>query len=145
MILLDATDKNSAIYDEQVIKNIVVTWLRHRLPDLKKFGFNGELARPRVEQQVDLNSCGVHMILNLRAAGLDGKYISKGSNCTNKEWIDNARESFVKRILRSAGKHLGGDVESTIDELIDEPGRESRELGTNRASAGRALSPRLGS
>ena len=85
------------------------------------------------------------MLLNLRAAGRDGKYISKWVNCTNKEWIDDARESFVKRILRNAGKHLGGDVESTINELLDEPGRESREQGTNKASVGRALSPRLGS
>lgn len=147
MILLDsmATDTNSAFYDEQTIKNIVITWLRHRLPDFKSFGFNGGLARPRVEQQADLNSCGVHMLLNLRAAGRDGKYISKGANCTNKEWIDDARESFVKRILRNAGKHLGGDVESTINELLDEPGRESREQEANKASVGRALSPRLGS
>ncbi|KFY56804.1 hypothetical protein V496_06649 [Pseudogymnoascus sp. VKM F-4515 (FW-2607)] len=123
MILLDslATDANNPIYDEQIIRKIVETWLRNRLPDFKSFGFNGGLARPRVEQQVDLNSCGVHMLLNLRAAGLDGKYISKGASCTNKEWIDNARESFVERILRSAGKHLGGDVESTINELLDEP------------------------
>ncbi|KFZ10611.1 hypothetical protein V501_05114 [Pseudogymnoascus sp. VKM F-4519 (FW-2642)] len=147
MILLDsmATDSNSAIYHEQVIKKIVKTWLRHRLPDYGSFAINGELARPRVEQQVDLNSRGVHMLLNLRAAGLDGKYISKGSNCTSKEWIDDARKNFVKRILRSAGKHLGGDVESTINELLDESSGESREVGTNKVSAGRGLSPRLGS
>lgn len=147
MILLDslATDTNSAIYDEQTIKNIVVTWLRHRLPDFKSFGFNGGLARPRVEQQADLNSCGVYMLLNLRAVGLDGKYISKGSNCTNKEWIDDARESFVKRILRNAGKHLGGDIESAINEVLDEPGQESRELGSNKVSTGGGASPHLGS
>lgn len=147
MILLDsmAIDANSAIYDEQVIKKIVLTWLRHRLPDFKTFALNGGLPRPRVEQQVDLNSCGVHMLLNLRAAGLNGKYISKGDSCTNKKWIDDARESFIKRILRSAGKHLGGDIESTINELLDDPGRDSRELETNNASAGRGVSPRLGS
>ncbi|OBT78139.1 hypothetical protein VF21_02690 [Pseudogymnoascus sp. 05NY08] len=147
MTLLDsmATDSIGAIYDEQVIKKIVKTWLRHRLPDYGSFAINGELARPRVEQQVDPSSCGVHMLLNLRAAGLDGKYISKGPNCTSKEWIDGARESFVKRILRSAGKHLGGDVESTINELLDESSRKSQEVGTNKASAGRGLSPRLGS
>ncbi|OBT60561.1 hypothetical protein VE03_09845 [Pseudogymnoascus sp. 23342-1-I1] len=147
MILLDslATEANNAIYDEQVIRKIVETWLRNRLPDFKSFGFNGGLARPRVEQQADLNSCGVHMLLNLRASGLDGKYISKGASCTNKEWIDNARESFAKRILRSAGKHLGGDVESMINELLNEPGRESRGQETNKASEGRKLSPHLGS
>lgn len=147
MILLDslATDANNAIYDEQIIRKIVETWLRNRLPDFKSFGFNGGLARPRVEQQVDLNACGIHMLLNLRAAGLDGKYISKGASCTNKEWIDNARESFVERILRSAGKHLGGDVESTINELLDEPSRGDRGQKRNKESARRELSPHLGS
>ncbi|KFY22608.1 hypothetical protein V493_06484 [Pseudogymnoascus sp. VKM F-4281 (FW-2241)] len=133
MTLLDslAIDANSAIYDEQVIKKIVITWLRHRLPDFKSFAINGELARPRVEQQADLNSCGVHMLLNLRAAGLNGKYISKGDNCTDREWIDDARESFIRRILRSAGKHLGGDIERKINELLDEPGGGSGAIGTD--------------
>ncbi|KFY44907.1 hypothetical protein V495_03211 [Pseudogymnoascus sp. VKM F-4514 (FW-929)] len=146
-LLLDsmATDTYNSVYDEKVIKKIVVTWLRHRLPDFKSFPTIGELVRPRVEQQVDLNSCGVHMLLNLRAAGLDGKYISKGRNCTSKGWIDDAREFFVRRILRSAGKHLGGDIQSTNNELLDESGLYRQERQTSNASASRVVSPHLGS
>ncbi|KFX95809.1 hypothetical protein O988_05605 [Pseudogymnoascus sp. VKM F-3808] len=145
-LLLDsmATDTYNAVYDEKVIKKLVVTWLRHRLPDFKSFPTIGELVRPRVEQQVDLNSCGIHMLLNLRAAGLDSKYISKGDNRTHKQWIDDARESFVKRILRSAGKHLGGDIQSTINELLDESGLYRQERQTSNTSASRVVSPHLG-
>lgn len=146
-MLLDSmgSDIYNAVYDEKVIKKIVVTWLRHRLPDFKSFPTIGELVRPRVEQQVDPNSCGVHMLLNLRAAGLDSKYISKGDNRTSKQWIDDARESFVKGILRSAGKHLGGDIQSTINELLDESGLHRQERQTSNASASRVVSPHLGS
>lgn len=120
-----STDPNSCIYDEQTIKNIVVTWLSRRLPNYTHFESDGKLHRARVELQADLNSCVVHMLLNLRAAGLDSKYISKGSNCSNKEWIDNARESFVKSILRSAGKHLGGDIKNEINERLRHLSRDN--------------------
>ncbi|OBT84103.1 hypothetical protein VE02_06995 [Pseudogymnoascus sp. 03VT05] len=120
MKLLDSLRSNygGAIYDERVIKKIIVTWLRNRLPDFKSFGFSGTLDRSEVRLQVDLNSCGVHMLLNLQKAGHNSIYEMTGEDSADRSSVDYARECFAKQILRSAGENVDGDTKKRIDELL---------------------------
>jgi hypothetical protein len=128
MELLDSLPRDSTepIYDEKVIKEIVVTWLRNRLPNFKSFEFDGILNRQKVGLQVDLNSCGVHMLLNLQKASRSSTYEMTGEDCIDRSSVDYARGCFAKQILCSAGENVGGDTKKQIDELLHQSDLDNR-------------------
>lgn len=114
-------DADVSIYDENTVMEMILTWLRDRLPDYDGFEAPSSMVRGRVAQETTKNSCGVHTLANLIAAGRSLDYPTYSS----EEWVDSQRKRYLVQLLRSTASNLRGEpewnlIEITLLEIIDD-------------------------
>jgi hypothetical protein len=101
------------LYNKQTVMEMILTWLRHRLPDFDTFEPPSSMIHGRVAQETAEASCGVHTLANLIAAGRSCDYPVYSS----EEWIDSQRKRYLVQILRSAASNLRGEPGRNLIEI----------------------------
>lgn len=97
-----AQEAGVSLYDEKIVMEMILTWLRHRLPDYDRFAAPSSMIHGRVAQETARNSCGVHTLANLITAGRSSGYPTDSS----EEWVDAQRYQYLAQTLRSAADNL---------------------------------------
>lgn len=110
-----------SIYDEHTLMEMILTWLRDRLPDYDSFEPPSSMIHGRVAEETTKNSCGVHTLANLIAAGRSLDYPTYSS----EDWVDAQRKRYPVQILSSAASNLRGEsgrnlIEITLLEIIED-------------------------
>lgn len=95
-------EAGAPLYDEKIIMGMILTWLRFRLQDYDRFVIPDSMIHGRVAQETARNSCGVHNLANLIAAGGSSDYPTYSS----EEWVDAQRYLYLAQTLRSAADNL---------------------------------------
>ncbi|OBT57005.1 hypothetical protein VE04_03116 [Pseudogymnoascus sp. 24MN13] len=95
-------EAGASLYDEEIVMGMILTWLRFRLQDYDSFVVPHSMIHGRVAQETARNSCGVHTLANLIAAGRSSDYPADSS----EEWVDAQRYQYLAQTLRSAADNL---------------------------------------
>ncbi|OBT93436.1 hypothetical protein VE01_08701 [Pseudogymnoascus verrucosus] len=111
---------STSLYDENIGMGIILTWLRFRLQDYDRFVIPHLMIQGRVAQETARNSCGVHTLANLIAAGRSSDYPTDSS----EEWVDAQRYQYLAQTLRSAADNLILDpkrqfIKTTLINFVD--------------------------
>lgn len=95
-------EAGASLYDEEIVMGVILTWLRFRLQDYDSFVIPDSMIHGRVAQETARNSCGVHTLANLIAAGRSSDYPADSS----EKWVDAQRYQYLAQTLRSAANNL---------------------------------------